>query len=83
MTYDIRNPGPGLGQSQKCGRAKLLIGCQPVFKILLNKNLECSLYKGLLYFTLCCNKKKWKTCNSQIFLLFLFLLYHSSILNKY
>ena len=20
MTYDVRNPGPGLGQAQKCGR---------------------------------------------------------------
>jgi len=24
MTYDIRNPGPGLGQAQKCGRVKPL-----------------------------------------------------------
>ena len=24
MTYDIRNPGPGLGQAQTCGRVKLV-----------------------------------------------------------
>jgi hypothetical protein len=22
MTYDVGNPGPGLGQAQKCGRDK-------------------------------------------------------------
>jgi hypothetical protein len=22
MTYDVGNPGPGLGQAQKCGRVK-------------------------------------------------------------
>jgi len=24
MTYDIRNPGPGMGQTQRCGRIKLV-----------------------------------------------------------
>ena len=24
MTYDVENPGPGLGQAQKCGRVKLV-----------------------------------------------------------
>jgi len=24
MTYDIGNPGPGLGQAQKCGGVKLI-----------------------------------------------------------
>jgi len=26
MTYDIGNPGPGLGQTQKCGRVKPING---------------------------------------------------------
>jgi hypothetical protein len=26
MTYDIGNPGPDLGQAQKCGRLKLVNG---------------------------------------------------------
>ena len=26
MTYDIGNPGPGLGQAHKCGRAKPVNG---------------------------------------------------------
>ena len=26
MTYDVENPGPGLGQEQKCGRVKLANG---------------------------------------------------------
>ena len=26
MTYDVVNPGPGLGQAQKCGRVKLVDG---------------------------------------------------------
>jgi hypothetical protein len=34
MTYDIRNPGPGLGQAQTYGRVKLLNG---ISTLLLNK----------------------------------------------
>ena len=34
MTYDIRNPGPGLGEAQTYGRVKLLIG---ISTLLLNK----------------------------------------------
>jgi len=26
MTYDVENPGPGLGQAQNCGRVKLVNG---------------------------------------------------------
>jgi hypothetical protein len=26
MTYDLGNSGPGLGQAQKCGSVKLVIG---------------------------------------------------------
>jgi hypothetical protein len=26
MTYDVGNPGPGLGQAQKCGRIKPVTG---------------------------------------------------------
>ena len=26
MTYDIGNPGPGLGEAQKCDRVKLVNG---------------------------------------------------------
>ena len=26
MTYDVGNPGPGLGEAQKCGRFKLVNG---------------------------------------------------------
>ena len=26
MTYDVGNPGPGLGQAQKCGRVKPVNG---------------------------------------------------------
>jgi len=29
MTYDVGYPGPGLGQAQKCGRVKQLMGSQP------------------------------------------------------
>jgi hypothetical protein len=29
MTYDIGNPGSGLGQAQKCGGVKRFIGSQP------------------------------------------------------
>ena len=32
MTYDVENPGPGLGQAQKYGRVKLVNGissCHP------------------------------------------------------
>jgi hypothetical protein len=34
MTYDIRNPGPGLGEAQTYGRVKLLNG---ISTLLLNK----------------------------------------------
>jgi hypothetical protein len=26
MTYDVGNPGPGLGQAQKCGRVRQVNG---------------------------------------------------------
>jgi hypothetical protein len=29
MTYDIGNPGPGLGQAQRCGGLSRLLGYQP------------------------------------------------------
>ena len=29
MTYDFGNQGPGLEQTQKCGRVKLVNGIQP------------------------------------------------------
>ena len=33
MTYDIRNPGPGLGQAQTYGRVKLLNGISTLLLI--------------------------------------------------
>jgi hypothetical protein len=29
MTYDVGNPGPGLGQAQKCGNVTQVNGTQP------------------------------------------------------
>jgi len=34
MTYDVRNPGPGFGQAQKCGRIKSVTGI-PTLSLLI------------------------------------------------
>jgi len=31
MTYEVENPGPDLGQAQKCGRVKSVNGMQTLF----------------------------------------------------
>jgi hypothetical protein len=31
MAYDVGNPGPGMGQAQKCGRVKLVNGIPILF----------------------------------------------------
>jgi len=45
MTYDVRNPGPGFGQAQKCGRVKL-VNEIPTFSLLMIGSNIRYLFKG-------------------------------------
>jgi hypothetical protein len=46
MTYDIGNPGLGLGQAQKCGRVKLVNGIPTLPSCLLDLRVK---IKGKMY----------------------------------
>ena len=50
-TYDIGNPGPGLEQTQKCGRSKPINGVVPFLSFHYN-------------FARCITQKKCNKCNA-------------------
>jgi hypothetical protein len=57
-TYDVRNPGPGLEQTQTCGDVKLLIGIPTHVSIFLLKKLVYS--RWMLFRVYNYLKKVWR-----------------------